>query len=182
MTGPPQSDDGAQHDRSTTRRGFLGSAGALVATAGLTGAVATASAATGEMNAVAYDLSMLPTLDSGHYEGWAIFDGGATKLSTGTFSNGDEYVFEVDRDLSKAEKIVVTIEPDGDPGPDPSGVVVLAGSLSNGTADLTFPVDLSGASGSYILATPTDGADSNERRGSGFSIRRDRPPRLTSRI
>ncbi|AWB28251.1 anti-sigma factor domain-containing protein [Halococcoides cellulosivorans] len=167
MTEPHTADDDAQR-RRTTRRGFLGSAGALVATAGLGGTAVTASAATGAMNAVAYDLSMLPALDQGHYEGWAIFDGGSEKLSTGTFSAGEEYVFEVDRDLSEAEKIVVTIEPDEDPSPDPSGVVVLAGSLSDGTADLSFPVSFEDASGSYILATPTNGGDSNERSGIWF--------------
>lgn len=120
------------------------------------------------MNAVAYDLSMLPELDSGHYEGWAIFDGGSEKVSTGTFSKGDEYVFEAERDLSAAEKIVVTIEPEDDPSSDPSGVSVLAGALEDGVAELSFPVSFADASGSYILATPTDGAESNERSGIWF--------------
>jgi hypothetical protein len=110
--------------------------------------------------------SNLPELAAGHYEGWAIF--GDEKVSTGTFDATESHTAQLDRDLSLADKIVVTIEPDDDPSPKPSGVVVFAGAIEDGTADLSFPVDLSSASGSYILATPTDGKGTNEKSGVWF--------------
>lgn len=111
-------------------------------------------------------LSDLPDLSSGHYEGWAVV--GDETVSTGTFGATESYTAQTDRDLSTAERVVVTIEPDDDPSPDTSGVAVLAGPVSEGTADLSFPVDLREASGSYILATPTDGPDTNETSGVWF--------------
>lgn len=108
----------------------------------------------------------LPELAAGHYEGWAVF--GDEKVSTGTFSAGDEYAFEVDRDLTDADRIVVTIEPDDDMDGAPSGVVLLAGAVESGTAELSFPVSFDMVGGSYILATPTNGGGTNETAGVWF--------------
>lgn len=109
----------------------------------------------------------LPQLQQGTYEGWAIY--GSEKVSTGTFSVEDDLTFTVeDRDLRRADKIVVTIEPEDDPSPKPSGVVVLAGSVEDGRASLSFPADFGDASGSYILATPTNGGMSDETSGIWF--------------
>jgi hypothetical protein len=113
---------------------------------------------------VAYEVSNLPELSQGTYEGWAIFED--EKLSTGTFSPGDELTFETERSLGQAKKIVVTIEPENDPSEAPSGVKVLAGAIEEGTASLSFPVDLSSAAGSYILNTPT--SESGETPESGL--------------
>jgi hypothetical protein len=113
-----------------------------------------------------FALSGLETLSSGHYEGWAIF--GEEKVSTGKFNIGDDLEFSSSRDLSTADKIVITIEPDGDTDEVPSGIVVLAGDVSGDAASLGFPVDLSGAAGNYILATPTNGDDSDETSGVWF--------------
>lgn len=123
------------------------------------------------------DIEGLEALEAGHYEGWAIF--GEEKVSTGKFAisdggalqtlSGDAVSeFEVERDLTAADQIVITIEPDGDTDGDPSGIVVLAGPVSGDTASLGFPVDLSGISGGYILATPTDDDDTNELAGVWF--------------
>jgi len=108
----------------------------------------------------------LEPLAQGHYEGWAIF--GEEKVSTGKFNLGDSLTFKSRRDLSTADMIVVTIEADGDVDSVPSGVVILAGALSQNAASLEFPVDLSSASGSYILATPTNDPSTFEKSGVWF--------------
>jgi len=118
----------------------------------------------------------LEALEEGHYEGWAIF--GEEKVSTGTFNVGDELAFVAPENIAEADAIVITIEPEGDADTAPSGVVVLAGDLSEGSAALAFPVDLSGASGSYILATPTNGANTNENSGIWFLDLPDPSPAL----
>jgi len=115
---------------------------------------------------VTLELSGLDALTQGHYEGWAIV--GDEKVSTGKFNIGDSLSFTIDRDLKAASAIVVTIEPDGDTDDVPSGIVVLVGDLVDNNADLSFPVDLSGISGRYILATPTNGDETNELSGIWF--------------
>jgi hypothetical protein len=76
--------------------------------------------------------------------------------------------FPVDRDLSDADTIVSTIEPGNDTDTEPSGIVLLTGSVDKSAADLSFPLDLSEANGTYILATPTNGSDTDELSGIWF--------------
>jgi hypothetical protein len=123
-----------------------------------------------EISSLTLDVTLDP-LQKGHYEGWAIF--GEEKVSTGKFNIGDSLVFTSARDLSDADAIVVTIEPEGDTDSVPSGIVVLSGVLASDaeeaqTITLSFPVDLATASGSYILATPTNGNDTDETSGIWF--------------
>ena len=123
-----------------------------------------------------------PLANDYHYEGWAIIDGEA--VSTGKFNvsatgalveldgtvvaNGE---FKAGSDLSEAAVIALTIEPPGDTDSVPSSVKYLAGDVSGLSADLAVSHaaalgdGLLGASGTYILATPTDGADTNETSG-----------------
>ena len=68
----------------------------------------------------------------------------------------------------RADAIVVTIEPLPDPDPGPSGIAILAGSPMKRGAELAFPIDLTGAAGSFILATPTDADATNETAGVWF--------------
>ena len=126
-----------------------------------------------------------PLANGFHYEGWAIVDGAA--LSTGKFNVDDTGAivdlndvaipngeFEVGGDLSAATAIILTIEPDGDTDTTPAATHYIAGSVSASSASLTvghasaLGDDFSGASGDYILATPTDGADTNENSGIWF--------------
>ncbi|QZT37025.1 anti-sigma factor [Halosquirtibacter xylanolyticus] len=112
------------------------------------------------------------------YEGWAIVDG--APVSVGTFNvDGDGRMstnsFTLDRaSLNKASAFVVTIEPMQDADPAPSKVHILGGSIVNGEAMLSVDhatalgVDLTSAMGKYILATPTNGADTNEKSGIWF--------------
>ncbi len=110
------------------------------------------------------------------YEGWIIVDGAA--VSTGVFTvNGEGELstnsFEVNNaDLDKATAFVLTIEPSPDADPAPSDVHILAGDFDNGAGTLTvghaaaLGDNFTAASGSYILATPTDGgSDTNETSG-----------------
>lgn len=128
----------------------------------------------------AYEIKIRPTglehLEDGFYELWAVH--GERKISAGSFNVdadgmlvdgfGHRARFFSPRNPSRADAIVITIEPLPDPDPDPSGIVVLSGDPRRDSARLRFPVDLSQAAGSFILATPTDNDSSNERAGVWF--------------
>ncbi len=115
------------------------------------------------------------------YEGWAII--GGNPVTTGKFnvnngnivdasgneiSNGD---FDVSQDLSTASRIVITIEPAGDNDTIPADTKILAGDVTGNAANLTVEAILgsfANASGKYILATPTNGDNTNELSGVWF--------------
>jgi hypothetical protein len=125
---------------------------------------------------------------SARYEGWIIVpalpksNGIAedTPISTGLFtvnSSGtlSQTDFEVDAtNLANATTFVLTIEPNPDPDPNPSAVHILAGDFSGSTSSVTVnhPAalgnDFTSSTGTYILATPTDGAMTNENSGIWF--------------
>ena len=128
----------------------------------------------------------LDPLESGyHYEGWAIIDEAA--VTTGKFNvdaNGGLVtttgsaitggVFDTGIDLTDATAIVITIEPNGDTDALPASTHIVAGSVSGASAALSvgdgsaLGDDFTGASGSYILATPTDVDGTNENSGIWF--------------
>lgn len=111
-----------------------------------------------------------------HYEGWAIIDGEA--VTTGKFNVADDRLtavdgspidgFFVDDDLSTATAIIITIEPSGDTDEIPAETHFVAGDVTEGQAELTIAhsaalgTDFSDASGSFVLATPTDGDRTND--------------------
>jgi hypothetical protein len=126
-----------------------------------------------------------PLANGYHYEGWALV--GSEALPTGKFNvsaNGGLVTvagapipggeFRTGRDLSDATAIVLTIEPSGDTDAIPTSTHILAGPVSGGTASLTVGAPMAlgsnftGATGSFILATPTDAANDNERSGIWF--------------
>ena len=108
------------------------------------------------------------------YEGWLIVNG--SPVSTGTFSSIDfPQSFTVDKsDLELAVTFVLTIEPAVGDVPAPSDVHILAGDFSGNSGSLSISHgaalgnDFSIASGKFILATPTDGANTNENSGIWF--------------
>lgn len=112
------------------------------------------------------------------YEGWLIV--GGTPVTTGTFTvdtNGmlSQTIFSVNQsDLINATTFVLTIEPIPDPDPDPSNTHILAGNFIDFDAPLSVghPAalgdDYSGIDGKYILATPTNGAMTDELSGIWF--------------
>ena len=128
---------------------------------------------TGARNTLTLNLVNVQPLGAGHLEGWAIF--GEEKVSTGKFNVGDPLTFTTTRDLNAADKIVITIEAEGDVDNQPSGVVLLVGDLSGTSASLSFPLDFSGSSGNYILATPTNDPVPLETAGIWF-LKLPEPP------
>jgi hypothetical protein len=126
-----------------------------------------------------------PLANGFHYEGWAITSGGP--VSTGKFNVGGGGAlvtltgatiaggeFAAGIDLTAATAIVITIEPSGDVDAVPAITKILAGALTNGSADLqisaaqALATSFSTASGKFILATPTDGMNNNETSGIWF--------------
>lgn len=115
------------------------------------------------------DLTGLENLGTDYkYEGWIIVSG--EPVSTGVFTVNDSGVpsetnFNINTaQLAAATKFVLTIEPTIDPDPAPSATKILAGDFSGGNAAVTSNViaDFSSVSGTYILATPTDGANNTD--------------------
>lgn len=104
------------------------------------------------------------------YEGWIIVNG--APVSTGTFSNvSSAQVFSINTEqLNSATTFVLSIEPTVDPDPAPADTKVLVGDFSGQSANLnsTIVADFASASGTYILATPTDADMTNEASGVWF--------------
>ncbi len=112
------------------------------------------------------------------YEGWLIVDG--QPVTTGTFDvdadgNLSQSTFSIKREyLETATTFVLTIEPAQDPDPAPSKVHKLGGNLAAGEALLSVahPAaignDFTSSMGNYILATPTNGANNDEKSGIWF--------------
>jgi len=124
------------------------------------------------------------------YEGWIIV--GGNPVSTGTFNvaasgglideNGDAIAnseFAISSDPSEIAAVVISIEPNPDSNPAPSGTKILGGDLVMGTLDeynvplsvghaAAFGNDFASVMGNYILATPTNGADTDENSGIWF--------------
>jgi hypothetical protein len=132
------------------------------------------------------DLTGVEPLANGyHYEGWVIIGGEAN--STGKFNvdaagdfvtlggeaipNGE---FDVDYDLDDATAIVISIEPDGDTDDIPSNTKFMAGDVMGDDANLGVHAtqalgdDFTAATGKLILATPTNGAGTDELSGIWF--------------
>ena len=120
-----------------------------------------------------------------HYEGWAIING--QPVSTGKFNvgaggnlvdlNGNSIAnnsFSVTDDLSSATAVVISIEPNNDPDPAPANTHILSGNVTSSSAMLSvsgaasFGNDFSTVMGTYILATPTNGSNTNENSGIWF--------------
>ncbi len=128
-------------------------------------------------------LSGVEPLSNGfHYEGWLIIDGqpvttgkfnvtenGAfVDLNGATIGNGS---FDVDANVNDAAAFVLTIEPAGDTDAIPAATKYMGGDIVSGQTSLSIAHgsslgdNFASAAGSYILATPTNGADSDELSG-----------------
>ena len=124
-------------------------------------------------------LDQIDRLDNGfYYEGWAIINGEA--ISTGKFNVTDNGGFfsvteAQEADYSNTFAVILTIEPAGDDDLIPSDTKYIAGEVgTDGTALLntSHPAvigdSFESASGSFIVATPTDGEGNNEFSGAWF--------------
>lgn len=109
------------------------------------------------------------------YEGWIMVDG--SPMTTGLFqvdSSGEltktSFILDAAA-LNSATAFILTIEPFPDADPSPSDVHILAGDFSANSASLrvdhqaALGTDFTAATGTYILATPTDELDNNENSG-----------------
>jgi hypothetical protein len=125
---------------------------------------------------IALTITGLQDLGSDYnYEGWIIVDG--TPVSTGLFSvdaSGilSKNTFEVSvDDLEAATTFVVSIEPIPDSDPAPSSVKILGGDFIGNSTSLSInhaaalATDFTSSTGAYILATPTNGNDTDELSG-----------------
>ena len=128
----------------------------------------------------------LPELGSDFvYEGWLITGDGP--VSTGRFTvDGDgalsESLFAVDAtDADAASTFVLTIEPATGDDPAPSETHILAGDLTENSADLSMahPAalgdDFTAAAGEYILAAPTGGEGTPFQYGIWWLVPGDPP-------
>ena len=126
-----------------------------------------------------------PLANGYHYEGWAIING--APVTTGKFNidtngalvttSGGLIVggaFDTGIDLEETTMVIITIEPAGDTDVVPAATHVMAGPISGVFGNLTvgdgaaLGDDFLGATGDFILATPTDGAGNNENSGIWF--------------
>ncbi|MCE7734547.1 MAG: hypothetical protein GPJ54_06700 [Candidatus Heimdallarchaeota archaeon] len=141
--------------------------------------VSTSSAASSVQ--LTLDFTNLADPADDHYEGWLIVDGQAVTTGKFDLDTSGNIVdlegnaidsFNVNVDLDKTTKFVLTLEPNGDTNDIPASVKPVAGDLNadKTTAALSHNIgaDFSSISGSYILATPTNGADTNENSGIWF--------------
>ncbi len=131
----------------------------------------------GEEVTVSLSFTNLANPGEDHYEGWLIVDG--SPISTGKFTIGsdgditdldgnDKSDFSVSGvDISKVTKFVLSLEEKGDTDSTPNSIKPLAGDFTDMKATLTHNIgkDFSSIGGKYILATPTNGADTNENSG-----------------
>ncbi|AOW19702.1 anti-sigma factor [Urechidicola croceus] len=104
------------------------------------------------------------------YEGWIIVDG--SPVSSGTFTSvsfPQTFIINSEQ-LASATTFVLSIEPSVDNDPAPAATKILVGDFSGNSATVSTAIvgDFSNSSGKYILATPTDGSDSNENSGIWF--------------
>ncbi|NQV72245.1 anti-sigma factor [bacterium] len=129
------------------------------------------------------NLSGVEPLTNGfHYEGWLIIDG--APVSTGKFNisasgslvdlRGSAIgsgLFELEADVNAAAAFVLTIEPSGDTDSIPSTTKYLGGDISGDSASLStahgssLGGSFTASTGEYILATPTNGSNTNENSG-----------------
>ena len=132
--------------------------------------------------ALSLDVSGFPALANGvHYENWAIIDGAA--VPAGKFNVEDGVIIGLDGaaissfpvpGLETASAIVITIEPAGDNDTVPSDTHFVAGDVVDGIAELSIAhpaaigTDFTDAAGTVLLATPTNGDNTDELSGIWF--------------
>lgn len=125
------------------------------------------------------DLTGLEALGDDYvYEGWIIVNG--EPVSTGRFSSVTfPQSFSVDAtQLTEATKFVLSIEPTIDSDPGPADTKILAGDFVGNSSNVNsnLVADFSSATGSYILASPTQTPMINVYSGVWFLNNISAPP------
>lgn len=137
-------------------------------TAAVVAGIITLSGCSKKESALVVNITGLENLGPNYaYEGWLTGNGDAKTAGVFTVNDAGEMssnTFDIKaRDIDKAKAYVLTIEPYPDSDPKPSSVHIMGGDFSSNTANLTVAHgsalgnDFTSATGSYILATPTDG-------------------------
>ena len=132
--------------------------------------------------ALTLEVTAFPALANGvHYENWVIIDD--EPVSAGKFNVANGAIVNLDGNaistfplagLDAASAIVVTIEPAGDTDAVPSDTHFVAGDVVDGSAELSIAhpaalgTDFADAAGTVLLATPTNGNNTNELSGIWF--------------
>jgi len=135
--------------------------------------------ATVETRSLALQFEGLEDLGADYvYEGWIMVDGApktAGRFTVSADGTLNPASFELDAaDLDVATAYILTIEPATGDDPAPSKTHVVAGDIASGAANLTIghPAalgdDLTGAAGTFILATPTSTAMDDDAQGIWF--------------
>ncbi len=112
------------------------------------------------------------------YEGWIIVDGAPRTTERFTVNDAGDLSrssFSLDKDdLAAATTFILTIEPSSGDDPTPSNTHIMAGDFSRSTGQLSIAHgaalgnDYMSSGGAFILATPTNGPDTDENSGIWF--------------
>lgn len=113
------------------------------------------------------------------YELWTIVEGSPVTGGVFDITNSGGVAISSDQDHlyghEGATDVVISIEPANDADPAPASAKPLGGAIADDGSfvlDTTHPAtlgtDFADASGQFILATPSDGADNNELSGLWF--------------
>lgn len=139
------------------------------------------SVAPGIKHTLKVSFSNLRPLKKGHFEIWAEFKDKVVSVGRFNLDNSGTLLdlegkevpyseFKSKSDLSKADRILVSIEPEGDKDASPSGVLILEGEIYGERADLSFKaITLAKASGEYFLGTPSYSKDPDLPSGVWFA-------------
>ncbi|MBW7997290.1 MAG: hypothetical protein FVQ81_12110 [Candidatus Glassbacteria bacterium] len=131
-----------------------------------------------------FSLNNFSPLDSAHYKAWALIGQFGYPLGVFDINPAGQMVdtsgaqvagnsFSANLPLEDIDGIGVTVEPDDGSTTGPTALF-LGGAVSGGSTTISvghgagLGEDFSGISGKYILATPTDGTDSDEFSGIWF--------------
>ncbi|MEM6997997.1 MAG: hypothetical protein AAF413_03755 [Patescibacteria group bacterium] len=111
--------------------------------------------------------SNLPPIEKGQYILWRRDNGVYQKFDEQIDPAEESLGIVIDSELTLETLFEVSVEASSAPL-SPTGPIVLEGNWSGGSAELRFPVNINGAQGSFILATPTNGEGSLESSGVWF--------------
>lgn len=110
----------------------------------------------------------LPEIDKGHYSLWRLDSNVYTRLDVeGGISSEAPATVILTQEPTDDTQFELTIE-EGSGALSPSGPLVLRGNWTGDRAEIRFPVNLNSAQGTFLLATPTNGAGSLESSGVWF--------------
>lgn len=121
-----------------------------------------------------------------NYTGWLLVNNNFHAIGSFTVNeqgqlSGNSFP-SIENLTNNASKFLLTIEQSQQNPNTPSNVKILAGSFTDNSATLSvgdasaLGTDFSSATGSYILATPTNGSSNNEKSGVWFLDNTSNPP------